>query len=229
MFLHLPWVLSHVFYFLQQQFRIVELMLLILANCSLEWSCQQPFTEDSIIKILLPFCKSDYFGIRLGAKCCLSSASGSLISHHQKLLQVEKHERIAICDALKEFSESGSYRKLFRTSCCKYYFSALDLLLFLSALVENSLNHEFVLSSNVCLILSQFLDSTSDGTELEKDCVVEILWKLCCTQSMKFHVLNTLPPHILKHLPCEVFSNQHPLQFVVDTSLDRKLSGTHLA
>lgn len=168
-------------------------------------------------KILLPFCKSDYFVIRLGAKCCLSSTTASLTRHQQRLLQLEKHERIALFDALKEFSESGSYRKLFRTSFCNYYFSALDLLLLLSALVENSMNHELLQSNDICFILSQFLVNIN-GTDLEKDSVFECLWKLCRTQSMQLHVLSALPPHILKCLPNEVFNNGKPSRFSIGTS-----------
>lgn len=185
-------------------------MLIIIANCSLEWSCQQLLAEDSVVKILLPFCKSDYFGIRLGAKSSLSSISAFMTEQHWRFLQINEQERIALADALTEFAESGSYKKQFLTSLCNYYFSALDLLLILNALVENPLNVEVIQSSNICLALSQFL---ANGTDMEKDSVVELLWKLCRNQNVRLHLLSGLP-QIQKQLPVEVFSSEEPFKLL---------------
>jgi hypothetical protein len=185
------------------------MMLLIIANCSLEWNCQQLLAEDTVIKILLPFCKSDYFGIRLGAKSSLSSVSAFVTGQHCRFLQIHESEHIAIVDALTEFAKSGSYRKQFLTSLCNYYFSVLDLLLLLSALVENPLNVEVIQSSNIYSVLSQFL---ANGTEMEKDCVVELLWKLCHSQDVRLHLLNRVP-EIQNQLPVEVFGGKECLRF----------------
>lgn len=190
-------------------------MLLIIANCSLEQSCQQLLAEDSVVKILLPFCKSDYFGICLGAKSSLSSVSAFVPERHWRFLQISQHERVALVDSLTEFAGSGSYRKRFRTSLCNYYFSAIDLLLLLNSLVENPLNVEVIQSSNMCPILSKFLDN---GTKMEKDSVVEIFWKLCRSQSMRLHILSSLP-RIQTQLPIEVFSSKECLHFSCGTSL----------
>ena len=183
--------------------------MLIIANCSLEWNCQQLLAEDTVVNILLPFCKSDYFGIRLGAKSSLSSVSAFMTRQHWRFLRINEHERIAIVDALNEFAESGSYRKQFLTSLCNYYFSLLDLLLLLNAFVENPLNVEVIQSSNIYPALSQIL---ANGTDIEKDTVVELLWKLCRSQYMQLHLLSTLPG-IQNQLPVEVFGCKKPLLF----------------
>lgn len=190
------------------------MMLLIIANCSLEWSCQQLLAEDSVVKILLPFCKSDYFGIRLGAKASLSSISYFISEQHWRFLKIDNSELIAIVDCLKEFADSGSYRKRFLTSLSNYNFSSRDLLLIFDALVENPLNVEVFQSSNICFTLSQLL---FNGTEMEKDLIVEILWKLCRNQSVRSFVLSELP-YIKQQLPVEVFGLKRPLQFSCDPS-----------
>ena len=191
-------------------------MLLVIANCSLECNCQQLLAENSVVETLLPFCKSDYFGIRLGAKSSLSSISTSVAKqHHLRFFQMNKHEHVALFNTLKEFSEAGSYRKRFQTTLCDYYFSALDLLLLLNALMENSFNKELVQSSNISLTLSQFLTT---GTKLEKDIVVELLWRLCRSQTMRLHVLSYVPHHIQDELPIEVFNTEKPLQFSCDST-----------
>ena len=128
---------------------------------------------------------------------------------------MNEHEHVALFNTLKEFSEAGSYRKRFQTTLCDYYFSALDLLLLLNALMENSFNKELVQSSNISLTLSQFLTT---GTKLEKDIVVELLWRLCRSQTMRLHVLSYVPHHIQDELPIEVFSTEKPLQFSCDST-----------
>lgn len=122
---------------------------------------------------------------------------------------MSEHERIALVDTLIEFAKSGSYRKQFVTSLCNYYFSANDLLLLLNALVENPLNVGIVQSSNIWSTLTQFLTS---GTEMEKDSVVEILWRLCHNHNVRSHIISTVP-QIQKRLPVEVFGNKKPLLF----------------
>lgn len=175
----------------------------------MEWNGQQLLAEDAVVKILLPFCKSDYFGIRLGAKASLSSVSAFMTRQHCRFLRIQEQERIAIVDALTDFAKSGSYRKQFLTSLCNYYFSLLDLLVLLNALVENPVNVEIIQSSNMYLVLSQFL---VNGTEMEKDYVVELLWKLCRSQDVQLHLLSRVP-EIQKQLPVEVFSSKEPLLF----------------
>ena len=198
---------------MQQLFRVAELMLLIIANCSSEWNCQQLLAEDTVVKILLPFCKSDYFGIRLGAKASLSSVS-AFVGQHCRFLRIHEQERIAVVDALTDFAESGSYRKQFLTPLCNYYFSLLDLLLLLNALVENPVNVEIIQSSNIYSVLSHFLAS---GTEMEKECVIELLWKLCRSQDVQLHLLSRVP-EIQNQLPVEVFSVKEPLCFSSNSS-----------
>lgn len=190
-------------------------MLLIIANCSLEWSCQQLLAEDTVAEILLPFCKSDYFGIRLGAKASLSSIS-AFIGNNCRFVRMHEQERIAVVDALTDFAESGSYRKQFVTSLCNYFFSLLDLLLLLNALMENPMNAEIIQSSNIYSALSQFL---ANGTEMEKDCVTELLWKLCRCQDVQLHLLSRVP-EIQNQLPVEVFGIKMPLHFLSSQSLD---------
>ena len=184
-------------------------MLLIIANCSVECNGQQLLAEDAVVKILLPFCKSDYFGIRLGAKASLSSVSAFMNRQHCRFLRIHEQERIAIVDALTDFAKSGSYRKQFLTSLCNYYFSLLDLLVLLNALVENRVNVEIIQSSDIYSVLSQFLTT---GTEMEKDCVTELLWKLCRSKDVQLHLLSRVP-EIQKQLPVEVFSSKEPLHF----------------
>ena len=184
-------------------------MLLIIANCSLELSCQLLLAESCVIKTLLPFCKSDYFGIRLGAKSSLSSISTYMTEQHWRLLQINKHERVALVDTLVGFGESGSFRKQFVTSLCNYYFSAIDLLLLLNALVENPLNVEVIQSSTFYSMLHQFL---TNGTEAEKESIIELLWKMCRSHTVQSHLLSCVP-EIKYQLPTEVFGIKEPLLF----------------
>ena len=186
-------------------------MLFITANCSLEWNCQQLLAEKNTVNILLPFCKSEYFGIRLGAKSSLSSISCFVAKQNWRFLQINKHEQDAILESLKQFAESGNYRRQFVTSLCKYYFSALDLLLLLNALVNNPLNSDIIQSSNLYSVLPHFLTS---GTEMEKDCIIELLWRLRQNQKVHLHLFKRLlPNHISEQLPEEVFGRREALLF----------------
>ena len=156
------------------------------------------------MKTLLPFCKSDYFVIRLAAKSSLSTISAFITKKKWKFLQIDQYERAALVNCLTEFSGSGSYKKEFNTStACNYFFSALDLLRLLNALVENPLNVEVMKSSNICSVISQFL---ANGTEKEKNSIAELVWRLCRSHNMRSYIFNSLP-QIQKQLPIEVFSS----------------------
>lgn len=192
-------------------------MLFTIANCSLEWTCQQLLAEESLIAILLPFCKSSCFGVSLGAKSSLSSICAYIPRvYWQWFLKVNQPGLVAIVNSLREFAKSGDYKKLFRTPLGIYYFSTVDLLLFLNALVANPLNLEDIqLSSIISSVLSQFL---ANGIEQEKNIVVEILWKLSCNRSLRPNVLSNLPPSLKQQLPTEVFGNEKFLPISSDTS-----------
>lgn len=184
-------------------------MLLITASCSLELSCRELLAEKSIVNVLLPFCKSDCFGIRLGAKSSLSSLSYLLSEQHLKLICIDEHESAALNNSLKEFAEVGSYRKLLRTSLSHYHFSAIDMFLLLNALVGNPFNSEFIQSTSMLSVLHHFVVS---GSEVEKSAVTELLWRLCCNQDAHSRVLSEVPK-IKGHIPREVFSNREVLHF----------------
>ncbi len=185
---------------LQQQFKVAELMLLIIARCSVEWDCQKLLARDSVVKVVLPFCKSDNFGMRLGAKSSLCSVSRFIPRQQWRFLELNKHENV-LMDTLEDFTKSGGCIKKFTTSLSNYYFSASDLLLLLNALVENPLNVK-VIQSNICSVISQFL---TNGTEMEKDYITEIVWKLCRDSNIQSFLLSGVP-QIQKQLPIDVFS-----------------------
>ena len=185
------------------------------------------------MNILLPFCKSDYFGIRLGAKSCLSSVSCFVAEKCWRFLKLGEHEHSALLNSLKQLAESGDYKKQFVTSLCKYHFSSLDLLLLLNALANNPLNAEIFMAGNIYSVIPKLFDR---GTEMVKDSIIELLWRLCRSQNICLQVKSKLP-EINEQIPEEVgtrelllFSPNAPSQ-LVDTrlSLDRRYhSGTQI-
>ena len=135
---------------------------------------------------------------------------------------MDKHEHAAVFECLKEFAELGSYKRELVTSLCKYYFSASDILLFLNTLIENPLNVEVILATDhdkdICSVISQFL---TNGTDLEKDAVAELLWKLCRSRNVRSCVLDRLPNEVQKQLPAEAFGSEEKLQFSCGPSVQR--------
>ena len=130
-------------------------------------------------------------------------------------------ERIALVDALKDFSMAGSYRKMFRTSLCCYLFSAIDLLLLVSAFAGNPLNVAILHSCNICSVVSPFL---KNGSSREKDVVFELIWKLCRGNHCQVSAFK-LFSQLHDQLPAEVFNGNHILHFGDPESLE--LSGNY--
>ena len=180
--------------------------------------------DDFVVKLLLPFCKSDYFGIRIAAKSLLSSVCSSVPPHQRRFLELIDVECIALVDALKDFSTAGSYRKMFRTSLCCYLFSAVDLLLLVSALAGNPLNVAILHSCNIYSVVSPFL---KNGSSRDKDVVFELFWKLCRGKHFQVSAFK-LFSQLHDQLPVEVFDGNHILRCGDPESLETSGNYKHM-
>ena len=183
---------------MQDQFRITELLLFIVANCALELTTHEYLLNCKGIETVLVFSKSYNFQIRLGAKRILSSLTAYVDTHHRKFLQLSDDAELRAVAAFVRMPckrTSMSFTSDGRT----HYFHLLDLILIMSNLADSEVNRRLILSQEIQPTISFLL---TNGTSLEKETLIELLYKLCAEHVFVTQLL-TNSPEIIAGVPWE--------------------------
>lgn len=186
------------FSFMQDHFRITELLLFIVANCALEVTNHEYLLNCKGIETVLAFSKSYNFQIRLGAKRILSSLTAYIDTYHWKFLQLSDDAELCALEAFVRMPcerTSTSFTSDGRT----HYFFMLDLILIMSNFADSEMNRRLILSQEIQPTVSFLL---TNGTALEKETLIELVYKLCAEHVFITQLLTT-SPEIMVVLPWE--------------------------